>query len=99
MFGIQPIHLLVIVVVALIIFGPKRLPEMGRSIAKAFREFRSGVKEMGDGFHEEIEKPASSPVMPQPAAVSPNTGQSASTTDRFCTRCGSANLAESRFCH
>ena len=34
MFGIQPWHIIVIVIVALVIFGPGRLPGLGRSIGK-----------------------------------------------------------------
>ena len=52
MFGIQPIHILIIIVVALLIFGPKKLPEMGRSIGKAFTEFRKGTSEITDSFRE-----------------------------------------------
>lgn len=52
-FGLQPIHLVVIVVVALLIFGPKRLPQIGRWIAKTFSEFRKGAREMADGFKQE----------------------------------------------
>lgn len=55
-FGIQPIHIIIIVVVALLIFGPSRLPEMGRSVGKALTEFRRGMREMTDGFQEEITK-------------------------------------------
>jgi sec-independent protein translocase protein TatA len=36
-----PMELILILVVALLIFGPKKLPEIGRSIGKAIREFKS----------------------------------------------------------
>ena len=52
-FGLQPNHLVVIVVVALFIFGPKRLPHIGRWIGKTFSEFRKGARDMADGFRQE----------------------------------------------
>ncbi len=76
-FGIQPIHLILIIVVALIIFGPKRLPEIGRGLGKSLSEFRKGAKEMTDSFSEEVrrpdepEAPARSQPMPQPPLASP----------------------------
>ena len=55
MFGLGMPELMVIAVIALIIFGPKRLPEMGRSVGSALREFKKGaesitgeVKEIAD---------------------------------------------------
>ncbi len=56
-FGLQPIHLVVIFIVALLIFGPRRLPEIGRGIGKAINEFRKGTQEMTDSLREEISKP------------------------------------------
>ncbi len=47
MFGLQPIHALVIVVVAILLFAPARLPEVVRSLGKTVREFRVGLKEAG----------------------------------------------------
>lgn len=46
MFGdiIQPTHLLFILVVALLVLGPKRLPEVGRSLGKGLRDFRQGMQ-------------------------------------------------------
>lgn len=41
--GISWQEILVVLVIALIIFGPKRLPELGRSLGKGIREFRSSV--------------------------------------------------------
>jgi TatA/E family protein of Tat protein translocase len=51
-FGIQPIHILIIVLVALLVFGPKRLPEIGRSIGQGMREFKRSIA----GLHDEAEK-------------------------------------------
>ena len=41
----QPMHLLVILVIALIIFGPAKLPEMGSAIGKAIRDFKKATEE------------------------------------------------------
>lgn len=37
---------LVIIVIALLVFGPSKLPELGRSVGKTLREFKNGTKEM-----------------------------------------------------
>ena len=47
----QPMHLVVILAVALFFFGPKKLPEMGRGIAEGIRNFRSGLKEPESEFN------------------------------------------------
>jgi len=41
--GIGWPELIVLLIIALIVFGPKRLPEMGRSLGKGIREFRSSL--------------------------------------------------------
>jgi sec-independent protein translocase protein TatA len=43
MFGIGPTELIVVLVVALLIFGPKRLPDVGRSLGRGMREFKESV--------------------------------------------------------
>ncbi|GAG78097.1 unnamed protein product [marine sediment metagenome] len=48
-------ELLVILTIALLIFGPKKLPEVGRSIGKALREFRRTSDEIKDKIEEEIQ--------------------------------------------
>ena len=52
MMGIGPMEIFIVLVGALIIFGPKKLPEMGRSLGKAIREFKS----VGDDIQDEITK-------------------------------------------
>ena len=55
MFGnIGPMELVVILVIALLVFGPKKLPEIGRSIGKAVREFKKTSEEIRGRIEEEI---------------------------------------------
>ena len=44
----QPMHLLVIIGIALLVFGPKKLPELGKGIGEGIRGFKSAVKEGED---------------------------------------------------
>ncbi|TRZ90712.1 TatA/E family twin arginine-targeting protein translocase [bacterium] len=56
MFGsIGPMELVLIFVVALLVFGPKKLPEIGRSVGKAIREFKKTSEEIKSRIEEEIE--------------------------------------------
>jgi TatA/E family protein of Tat protein translocase len=56
MFGsIGPAELILIFVVALLVFGPKKLPEIGRSVGKAIREFKKTSEEIKGRIEEEIE--------------------------------------------
>jgi sec-independent protein translocase protein TatA len=41
----QPMHLLVIAGIALLVFGPKKLPELGKGIGEGIRGFKSAMKE------------------------------------------------------
>jgi len=41
---LQPRHLLVILVVALFLFGPKKLPELGKGLAQGIRNFKDAMK-------------------------------------------------------
>jgi sec-independent protein translocase protein TatA len=42
---LQPMHLLVIFFVALLVFGPKKLPELGKGIGEGIRAMKEGLKE------------------------------------------------------
>jgi len=56
MFGsIGPMELILIFVIALLVFGPKKLPEIGRSVGKALREFKKTSDEIKGRIEEEIE--------------------------------------------
>jgi sec-independent protein translocase protein TatA len=49
-FNVGPMELIIILAIALIVVGPKKLPEVGRSIGKGMREFKDSVS--GDDRHE-----------------------------------------------
>jgi len=44
----QPMHLLVVFGIALLVFGPKKLPELGKGIGEGIRGFKSAIKEKED---------------------------------------------------
>jgi sec-independent protein translocase protein TatA len=47
---VSPIQLIIVLIIALVVLGPKRLPEVGRSLGKGIREFRGSVS--GDSEDE-----------------------------------------------
>src|SRR5262245_25588722 len=71
MFGIGMPELLVILVVALVVLGPQRLPELARTLGKAMAEFRRQTSDMMDEFQAEAmreDEPNRRPARAVPAA-------------------------------
>jgi sec-independent protein translocase protein TatA len=60
----QPMHLLVIFAIALLIFGPKKLPELGKGIGEGIKALKSGMKDATN------DPP---PPTPPPTSNTPNT--------------------------
>jgi sec-independent protein translocase protein TatA len=52
---LQPTHLLFVLVVALLVLGPKRLPEVGRTLGNGIRDFRSAINGESNDRHEELD--------------------------------------------
>jgi sec-independent protein translocase protein TatA len=66
--NIGPLEIIVVLIIALVVFGPKRLPELGSSLGRGIREFRETVSgDKPDDSVKEIDRP---PVDP-PAAEEP----------------------------
>ena len=64
--NIGPAELLVILVIALLVFGPRKLPELGKSLGAGIREFRRGTA----GLKEELEGSLrESPAVPPSAPL------------------------------
>jgi sec-independent protein translocase protein TatA len=63
MFGLGPTELIVILIIALVIFGPSRLPKVGQSVGQALRAFREST----DKVTEEVTKSLETPDKPTEA--------------------------------
>ena len=59
-FQVGPLELIVVLAIALIVLGPKKLPEVGRSLGRGMREFKSSLS--GEPEEDEKEKKAQLPV-------------------------------------
>ena len=70
-FGIGWVEILILLLVALLIFGPKRLPEMGRSLGKGLREFKDSVT-----GKDEDDRPAEVPAELPTAATESRAAES-----------------------
>jgi sec-independent protein translocase protein TatA len=55
--GLHMPELIIVLVVALLIFGPKKLPEMGSAIGKSIKEFRKGINEISTPKNNEVDAP------------------------------------------
>jgi sec-independent protein translocase protein TatA len=68
--NIGPLEIIVVLIIALIVFGPKRLPELGNSLGKGIREFKDSVT--GD-HDDDVVEPEVKTVSATPPPVQPTT--------------------------
>lgn len=61
----RPVDLLILFVIALLVFGPKRLPEMGKAIGTTFKEFKKSVSDIQESS---VTPPATLPPQNMTAA-------------------------------
>jgi sec-independent protein translocase protein TatA len=85
----NPLHLAVLVVILLLLFGAKRLPEIGRSLGSGMREFKQSIS--GDGPSHDQQQSAQQPTLPaapvQTAAqTAAQASSAASAQDAFAQR-------------
>ena len=75
--NVGPMELIIVLIVALIVLGPKRLPEVGRSLGNGIREFKDSLSgEHGDDeMHVDVEDP------PKPVTTAAATAPAAPDSD------------------
>lgn len=56
-----PSHLILVLIIALIIFGPGKLPQVGSALGNTIRDFKKGLNAPGEENIEKIEKDAGKP--------------------------------------
>jgi sec-independent protein translocase protein TatA len=61
--GLSPLHLIVVLVIAVLVLGPGKLPEVGAALGKTLREFRKATTEVQDAVRLDSASP------PAPAAL------------------------------
>ncbi len=72
--NIGPVELIIILVIALLILGPGRLPDVGSALGKSIREFRKAASDVQDSVKLDAAPAPAAPVALAPAAASaPNT--------------------------
>ena len=68
--NIGPLEIAIVLIIALIVFGPKRLPELGKSLGRGINEFRDGINKVGkdddDDDDDDDDEPAA--LTPPPGA-------------------------------
>ena len=69
------LEIAIVLVIALIVFGPKRLPELGKSLGRGISEFREGVSSIGDSVtgndDEDDDEPVELTAPPASASEDP----------------------------
>ena len=67
----NPLHIILLLVVILLVFGAKRLPEIGRSLGEGLRGFKDSIS--GESHHQNslTSAPAAAPPAPAPVTVAP----------------------------
>ena len=86
MFGYNITTLIIILAIALLLFGPRRLPELGDSIGKAIRSFKK-AHEDPDSISPQVEIPKSTTEAPQ-TFTCPKCQKEYSGEVNFCPHCG-----------
>lgn len=88
-FGASPPDIAIILVVALVIFGPKKLPELGKQLGQAMREMRKITDELtgaAHSVHSEVESVYKPVISPPHEYGNPYSGTSSATTEKAVMR-------------
>jgi sec-independent protein translocase protein TatA len=67
--ALSPWHIAIVVIVGLLVFGPKKLPELGRGVGSGLRDFRKGLSGEADETPTPVVEATSTPVVQTTTAV------------------------------
>jgi sec-independent protein translocase protein TatA len=103
--ALQPAHLILVLALVLIIFGPGKLPQLGKSLGDGIREFRRGTEGGSEADPAPIDAASTAPKTVDATVVSSTTSSSttaapssAASTESACQSCQSPLAANARFC-
>ena len=85
--NISPIHLVIVLIIALIVIGPGKLPEVGAALGKSIKEFRKAASDITDSAHTEA-----APIAAATAAAAAPVGTTA------CRRTGHLRAGRAGLC-
>ena len=74
--NIGPLEIVIVLVIVLVIFGPKRLPDLGRSLGKGMREFKDSVTGKDDDQELPAAEAKPDPVNAEKSEATPASGHS-----------------------
>ncbi len=89
--ALQPVHLLVVLIIVLIVFGAGKLPEVGSGLAKGIREFKHATQEP-----DTSEDAGSAKVAQEPGSRCSRCGTAPQSGQRFCASCGAPLVVAGR---
>jgi sec-independent protein translocase protein TatA len=87
----SPAHLILVLFIALIVFGPGRLPELGEALGQSIRAFRKGVRAIGEDALTATSAPTALPETAGNGCAS--RGMVNPAQNHFCGACGQALAA------
>lgn len=70
--NVGPLEIAIVLIIALLVFGPKRLPDLGRSVGKGISEFREGLSNIGDSHDDDLDADEAEPAELTPPPTDEN---------------------------
>ncbi len=70
--GLSGGELVLVLVVILVLFGAKKIPEFAKGLGKGINEFKKASREVTDEIERAVDEPPPSPSTPKPQPTSPN---------------------------
>jgi sec-independent protein translocase protein TatA len=77
---LQPRHLLIILIVAVVFFGPQKLPALGNALGRTFKEFKAGTRGILNEEEESSEKKENSVPISETSAANVNSANKKAST-------------------